>query len=92
MFRQWMTVFRMRSRSSLQSGAADAASRSTARPCSSKMGCWQCHGTVAQGGGPAAHAPVPFLMKRSRLFLRTTSRRHAALSRKILSDADLADI
>ena len=58
-----------------------------------RAGCWQCHGTVGQGGvaGPKlAPDPLPFDALSS--FVRTTNRQMPAYRKQVLSDADLADL
>jgi len=58
-----------------------------------RAGCWQCHGTMGQGGvaGPTlAPDPLPFDALAS--FVRTTNRTMPAYCEEILSDADLADL
>ena len=58
-----------------------------------RAGCWQCHGTVGQGGaaGPKlAPDPLPFDALSS--FVRTTNRQMPAYREEVLSDADLADL
>src|SRR3954464_15138918 len=72
--------------------AADAASPEHRRAVFMKMGCWQCHGTVGQGGAGPRIAPDPIPDETFAAFLRTTSRAMPPYREKILSDADLADI
>ena len=73
--------------------AADAASPEHGKAVFMKMGCWQCHGTVGQGGGAGPRiAPDPLPYDTLAAFVRTTSRAMPPYREKILSDADLADI
>jgi len=77
----------------LQVCAANAASPEHGKAVFMKMGCWQCHGTVGQGGGAGPRiAPDPIPDETFAAFLRTTSRAMPPYREKILSDADLADI
>jgi len=93
MFKQWMTGGAMLVALVLQVCAAQAASPEHGKVVFMKMGCWQCHGTVGQGGaaGPRI-APDPIPDETFAAFLRTTSRAMPPYREKILSDADLADI
>jgi mono/diheme cytochrome c family protein len=56
-------------------------------------GCWQCHGTVGQGGvaGPKL-APDPIAVERFMQFVRTTGRAMPPYMEAVLSNGDLADI
>jgi len=73
--------------------AADAASPEHGKTVFMKMGCWQCHGTVGQGGGAGPRiAPDPIPDETFAAFLRTTSRAMPPYREKILSDGDLSDI
>jgi mono/diheme cytochrome c family protein len=74
-------------------GAALAASAENGKQVFTRAGCWQCHGTMGQGGaaGPKlAPDPLPFDALSS--FVRTTNREMPAYREEILSDADLADL
>ena len=73
--------------------AAIAASAEKGQHVFMRAGCWQCHGTMGQGGvaGPKlAPDPLPFDALAS--FVRTTNRTMPAYREEILSDADLADL
>jgi mono/diheme cytochrome c family protein len=73
--------------------AAHAASPEHGKAVFMKMGCWQCHGTVGQGGGAGPRiAPDPLPYETFDAFVRTTSRAMPPYREKILSNADLADI
>ena len=77
----------------LAPGAALAASAEHGKQVFMRAGCWQCHGTVGQGGaaGPKlAPDPLPFDALSS--FVRTTNRQMPAYREEVLSDADLADL
>ena len=74
-------------------GATLAASAENGKQVFMRAGCWQCHGTVGQGGaaGPKlAPDPLPFDALSS--FVRTTNRQMPAYREEVLSDADLADL
>jgi mono/diheme cytochrome c family protein len=72
--------------------AADAASPEHGKAVFMKMGCWQCHGTVGQGGAGPRIAPDPLPYDTFDAFVRTTSRAMPPYREKILSNTDLADI
>ena len=76
----------------LKGFAANAASPEHGKSVFMKMGCWQCHGTVGQGGAGPRIAPDPLPYDTFAAFVRTTSRAMPPYHEKILSDADLADI
>lgn len=58
-----------------------------------RVGCWQCHGTMGQGGvtGPKL-APGPLPFEALSTFVRSTNRAMPAYREQVLSDDDLADI
>ena len=58
-----------------------------------RVGCWQCHGTVGQGGaaGPRI-APDPLPFETLAAFVRSTNRAMPPYREAVLSNADLADI
>lgn len=56
------------------------------------QGCWQCHGTVGQGGAGTKIAPGPMPLNAMAAFLRNTNGRMPPYKKAILSDAELADI
>jgi ubiquinol-cytochrome c reductase cytochrome c subunit len=74
-------------------GVACAASVENGKALFLKVGCWQCHGTVGQGGaaGPRL-APDPLPFETLAAFVRTSSRAMPPYREAVLSDADLADI
>ena len=77
----------------LVQGAALAASAENGEQVFMRAGCWQCHGTLGQGGaaGPKlAPDPLPFDALSS--FVRTTNRAMPPYRAEILSDVDLADL
>jgi mono/diheme cytochrome c family protein len=92
MFSQRMIGFAALVALGLQVCAADAASPEHGKAVFMKMGCWQCHGTVGQGGAGPRIAPDPIPDETFAAFLRTTSRAMPPYREKILSDGDLADI
>jgi len=56
-------------------------------------GCWQCHGTVGQGGAAGkALAPKPMPFEAFSVFVRHSNGPMPPYQKAILSDADLADI
>lgn len=74
-------------------GAAVAASAENGQKVFAKVGCWQCHGWVGQGGvaGPKL-APDPMPQETFISFVRTTNRAMPPYHEAVLSDSDLADI
>lgn len=77
----------------LGTGAALAASAEKGKAGYIKYGCWQCHGTVGQGGvaGPKL-APDPMPAETFVAFVRTTNRAMPPYHEPVLSNEDLADI
>ena len=76
----------------LQVCTASAASPEHGKAVFMKAGCWQCHGTVGQGGAGPRIAPDPLAYDTFAAFVRTTSRAMPPYREKILPDADLADV
>ena len=74
-------------------GTALGASAENGKRLFMKAGCWQCHGTVGQGGaaGPRI-APDPLPYDALAAFVRTTNRAMPPYREAVLSNADLADI
>jgi ubiquinol-cytochrome c reductase cytochrome c subunit len=74
-------------------GAAVAASAENGKRAYMKAGCWQCHGTVGQGGinGPKL-APEPMPQETFVSFVRTTNRAMPPYREPVLPNEDLADI
>ena len=74
-------------------GAALAASAEKGKAAFMKNGCWQCHGSVGQGGAAGAKlAPDPVPLEAFVAFVRTTNRAMPPYSEAVLSNDDLADI
>ena len=73
--------------------AALAASAEKGKAAFIQHGCWQCHGTVGQGGvaGPKL-APDPMPFEAFSAFVRATNRAMPPYMEAILSNDDLADI
>ncbi|HKA73349.1 MAG TPA: cytochrome c [Xanthobacteraceae bacterium] len=77
----------------LGQGVALAASAEKGKTAFIKNGCWQCHGSVGQGGAAGAKlAPDPLPVEAFTTFVRTTNRAMPPYSEAILSNDDLADI
>ena len=74
-------------------GAALAASSEKGKVAFVKHGCWQCHGSVGQGGvaGPKV-APDPMPVAALSAFLRHTNGPMPPYQEAVLSDGDVADI
>ena len=74
-------------------GPASAADAGKGKDLYVKNGCWQCHGTVGQGGnaGPKL-APDPMPEETFVSFVRTTNRQMPPYREHVLPNEDLADI
>jgi mono/diheme cytochrome c family protein len=74
-------------------GAAQAASAENGKKVYMKAGCWQCHGTVGQGGvtGPKL-APDALPYEGFAAFVRTSNRAMPPYRVQVLSNSDLTDI
>jgi mono/diheme cytochrome c family protein len=70
-----------------------AASAENGKRVFMRVGCWQCHGTVGQGGvtGPKL-APDPLAFDALAAFVRSTNRAMPPYREQVLSNNDLADI
>jgi mono/diheme cytochrome c family protein len=73
--------------------AAGAASAENGKQNFIKYGCWQCHGTVGQGGvaGPKL-APEPLPLEAMSAFIRNSNRAMPPYREAVLPNDDLADI
>ena len=73
--------------------AALAASAENGKSVYMQRGCWQCHGTVGQGGaaGPRI-APDPLPYETLSAFVRTTNRAMPPYREAVLPEADLAAV
>lgn len=57
------------------------------------QGCWQCHGTTGETGGPGPRlAPNPLPIEAVTKQLRTPSARMPVYTAAVLSDNDIADL
>ncbi len=74
-------------------GMAAAASAEKGKAAFMKAGCYECHGTMGQGGitGPRI-APDPLPYETLSAFIRSSSRNMPPYREKILPEADLQDI
>jgi mono/diheme cytochrome c family protein len=72
---------------------AFAASAENGKRVYMRVGCWQCHGTVGQGGtaGPKI-APDPLPYEALAAFVRTTNRAMPPYREAVLPNDELADI
>jgi ubiquinol-cytochrome c reductase cytochrome c subunit len=59
-----------------------------------RVGCWQCHGHLGQGGreGPRIADPVPLAWPAFLAWVRTTSGDMPPYTEKVLPEQDLVDI
>jgi ubiquinol-cytochrome c reductase cytochrome c subunit len=58
-----------------------------------RVGCYECHGTVGQGGIAGARiVPLPLPWLGFQLYVRRPAGQMPAFSQQVLSDAELADI
>jgi len=82
-----------------QAGAAAAAEVSTPtdrqaadRRAYMSAGCYQCHGTVGQGGVAPRLAPQPPSLAALTAFVRNSPRNMPAYDTRVLSDGELQQI
>jgi cytochrome c5 len=75
-------------------GSADAAGDPRAgQALYLRVGCYECHGTVGQGGIAGARiVPLPLPWLGFRVYVRRPAGQMPAFSDQVLSDAELADI
>lgn len=57
-----------------------------------RVGCYECHGTVGQGGAGMRLVPLPLPWIGFQIYVRRPGGQMPAYSDKVLGDADLADI
>jgi ubiquinol-cytochrome c reductase cytochrome c subunit len=73
--------------------AAAAGNAEKGKAAYVQHGCWQCHGTVGQGGAAGKSlAPKPTPFEAFSVFVRHSNGPMPPYQKAILSDADLADI
>ena len=92
-FRQWVRLAAVAASLFAAQSNGFAASAENGKRVFMRVGCWQCHGTVGQGGvtGPKlAPGPIPFDALSA--FVRSTNRAMPAYREQVLPNEDLADI
>jgi mono/diheme cytochrome c family protein len=91
--RQWVTVAAVAASFFVALSPGFAASAANGKRVFMRVGCWQCHGTVGQGGvtGPKL-APDPLPFDALSAFVRSTNRAMPPYREQVLSNDDLADI
>jgi mono/diheme cytochrome c family protein len=72
--------------------ATIAGAAAAGRTAFTAYGCWQCHGTVGQGGGAGPALPRDYSLEALTAKLRTHSGRMPVYSRRVLPDTDVANI
>ena len=84
-------VFAASSALAVEAPAGDAAN---GKAMFEKVGCWQCHGHLGQGGreGLRIADPVPLAWPAFLAWVRTTSGDMPPYTEKVLAEKDLADI
>ena len=89
----WITVTAVAASLFVAQSNGFAASAENGKRVFMRVGCWQCHGTVGQGGvtGPKL-APDPLPFDALSAFVRSTNRAMPPYREQVLSDDDLADI
>ena len=91
--RRWIKVASVAASVLVGQSNGFAASVENGKRVFMRVGCWQCHGMVGQGGvtGPKlAAGPIPFDALST--FVRSTNRAMPAYREQVLSNDDLADI
>lgn len=73
-------------------GLAQAPTEPDGRVAYMTAGCYQCHGTVGQGGVGPRLAPKPMAIEAMTMFVRNASRSMPAYDAKVLPDAELKRI
>ena len=76
----------------LACAAGNAADAGKGKTAFIDHACWQCHGTVGQGGAGPKLAPDPKPLEFLSIFIRHSAGTMPPYSTTILSDEDLADI
>jgi ubiquinol-cytochrome c reductase cytochrome c subunit len=93
MFHSWLRLAALAAGLMLGSSATLAASAEKGKAAFVTYGCFQCHGTVGQGGvaGPKL-APNPMPYEALASFVRNTNRQMPPYSEAVLANDALADI
>jgi len=71
---------------------APAGNAETGKRLYNNVGCYQCHGYEAQGGGGARLAPNPLAFAAFSKYVRVPIGQMPPYTTKVLSDQQLADI
>jgi ubiquinol-cytochrome c reductase cytochrome c subunit len=92
-FAAWLAVAACAVAGAAVAAADQAATVERGRRLYMAVGCYQCHGTVGQGGtaGPKI-APGPMPLEALRAFLRNGVRAMPAYPESILDDAGIVDL
>ena len=72
--------------------AQDAASADNGKKLFTRNGCYECHGTVGQGGTGPRLAPRPLTTAALTAYVRKPGPGMPPYSAKVMSDAEAADI
>ena len=76
----------------LLSAAALAQNADNGKRLFMRNGCYECHGTMAQGGTGPHLAPRPLAVAALTAYVRKPGQGMPPFSAKVMSDADLADV
>lgn len=74
------------------SKAASAGNAENGKKIFSKVGCWECHGFVGQGGAGARIGPPPLALPAFLAYVRHPKGQMPPYEAKAISDLDLTDI
>jgi len=72
--------------------AQDAANAESGKKLFFKNGCYECHGTVGQGGTGPRLAPKPLAAAALTAYVRKPGNGMPPYSAKVMTDAEVADI
>ena len=76
----------------LRLGAQDAGNAENGKKLFLKNGCYECHGTVGQGGTGPRLAPRPLPAAALTAYVRKPGNGMPPYSAKVMSDVEVADV
>ena len=87
-----LVLFTLLSAAALAQNNAPAGNADNGKRLFMRNGCYECHGTMAQGGTGPHLAPRPLPVAALTAYVRKPGQGMPPFSAKVMSDADVADV
>jgi ubiquinol-cytochrome c reductase cytochrome c subunit len=87
-----LALFILLSAAALAQNNAPAGNADNGKRLFMRNGCYECHGTMAQGGTGPHLAPRPLTVAALTAYVRKPGQGMPPFSTKVMSDADVADV